>query len=118
TYTLTFTPDTKKGVPISSVISNAPANVAVVGSALMPGTDSIKKISYFFRIDGDMSLGLSFNLNRFIDMTGVYTGVYSVSGDPQIASSGLLYNMSVNTKGVYSAKLVSQGVSTTVKCAF
>jgi hypothetical protein len=105
-------------VPISSVVSNAPANIAVAGSALMAGTDSTKKITDFFEIDNDMSLAVSFNRNRFIDMAGVYNGLYSVSANPTIASSGLLDNMSVNTKGTYSAKLISQGVSTTIKGAF
>jgi hypothetical protein len=118
-YSFTFAPDVKPTNSVLSVVSNASYAgplVGVAGTKGAPNTDTIKKVIYTFTMGAtDVSDVVSFNRNRKIDMAGSYNGVFSVAGDPQIASSGLLQNMTIGKTGVYSAHIVNNGVTTVVK---
>jgi autotransporter-associated beta strand protein len=113
-YTFTFTPDTGSKVPVQSVVSNAPVSTVGVTTAVngnTAGTDSTKKLNYNFRFDGAESHTVYFNRNRRVDMAGKYNGVYSETLNPSIGSSGLLQNMTVQSSGTFSAKVLSAGVT-------
>jgi hypothetical protein len=52
---------------------------------------------------------VSFDRNRVLDMTGKYNGIFSVDGDPEVASSGMLNNLVVAKSGHFSAKTLNNG---------
>jgi hypothetical protein len=68
--------------------------------------------------DAGTSDSVFFNRNRHILMAGVYNGVFSVNGDPEIASSGLLSTLNISTKGTYTGKIINQTTKTSLSGSF